>query len=116
MVAWRQALKEKWADLRFGEVKVETVGEQHHFHAHVFLGEIDPAAVRVELFADGRDGGGATCVEMSRVPAPAESGNSHTYRASVPATRPAGDYTPRILPHFPSVSVPLEASQILWQR
>jgi starch phosphorylase len=38
------------------------------------------------------------------------------YTAQVPSNRPAGDYTPRIVPAFRDVRVPLEANQILWQR
>jgi acetate kinase len=34
----------------------------------------------------------------------------------VPATRPAADYTARVIPHYNGVAVPLEASQIQWQR
>ena len=116
IVNWRQGLEKKWPGLRFGEVKIETIDKQHVFEAQVFLGEIDPAAVRIELYAEGRDGSGATRQEMLRASQPANSAKSHVYRGSVPATRPATDYTPRILPHFPNVSVPLEASQILWQR
>jgi starch phosphorylase len=37
------------------------------------------------------------------------------YSAQVSATRPASDYTARIIPHHPNASVPLEAEQILWQ-
>jgi glycogen phosphorylase len=29
MVDWRHSLEQKWGGLRFGEVKVETKGEQH---------------------------------------------------------------------------------------
>jgi starch phosphorylase len=39
-----------------------------------------------------------------------------TYSAQMSATRPASDYTARIVPHHPNASVPLEARQILWQR
>jgi starch phosphorylase len=38
------------------------------------------------------------------------------YAAQVAATRPASDYTPRVVPHHANASVPLEAEQILWQR
>ncbi|MEO8341505.1 MAG: alpha-glucan family phosphorylase, partial [Nitrospirota bacterium] len=31
MVAWEQTLKQKWGTLHFGDVKVETRGEQHEF-------------------------------------------------------------------------------------
>jgi len=34
----------------------------------------------------------------------------------VPASRSAGDYTPRLVPDHREAKVPLEAGQILWQR
>jgi glycogen phosphorylase len=40
----------------------------------------------------------------------------YVYGAPVPATRPASDYTARVIPHCAGVAVPLEAAQILWQR
>jgi hypothetical protein len=40
----------------------------------------------------------------------------HVYSARVPASHPATDYTPRIIPNHPEAEVPLEAAQILWQR
>ena len=53
MVDWRHSLEQKWATLRFGEVKVETRGEQHLFEVQVCLNGLDPRAVRVEVYADG---------------------------------------------------------------
>src|SRR5208282_1016872 len=34
---WQHALDEKWAALRFGELKVETTGQQHVFDVQVYL-------------------------------------------------------------------------------
>jgi starch phosphorylase len=113
---WRRGLKEKWARLRFGEVTVRTDAEQHVFEAEVDLDGLDPDAVRVELCADGIDGKGKTRQEMDRVEPPANGANGAVYRAKVPATRAASDYTPRIIPHRAGVSVPLEFDAILWQR
>lgn len=42
--------------------------------------------------------------------------NGYDYSVSVPASRPAADYTPRLIPHHPDAFVPLEAPEILWQR
>jgi glycogen phosphorylase len=111
IIKWKQALGEKWGGVKFGQVKVETVGQQHKFEVEVFLGELEAEAVRVELYADGTDA--VERREMTRVRTMA---GGHVYGASVPATRPATDYTPRVVPHFPGVAVPLEAGQILWQR
>ncbi|OYY81106.1 MAG: alpha-glucan phosphorylase, partial [Hydrogenophilales bacterium 16-62-9] len=69
LVDWRHTLEQKWAALRFGEVKVETDGEQHVFEIQVYLDDLDldPEMVRVELYANGVDGAAAERVEMQRV-------------------------------------------------
>ena len=38
------------------------------------------------------------------------------YSATVPDSRPAGDYTPRIVPKNADLAVPLEYRRILWQH
>jgi glycogen phosphorylase len=116
LVDWRRALEQKWAALRFGEVKLETAGEQHVFETQVYLGELDPETVRVELYANGVDGTAPERVEMRRVPQRVGAANGYTYRAAVPAARPATDYTARLIPHREGVAVPLEDAHILWQR
>ncbi len=113
MVNWRHALDQQWTALRFGEVKVETAGEQHIFEAQVYLDNLDPEAVRVELYADGE---APERVEMKRVRQLVGAINGYAYHAEVAATRPASDYTARLIPHRDGVSVPLEAAHILWQR
>lgn len=116
IVNWRHALDQKWATLRFGEVKRETEGEQHIFEAQVYLDDLDLEAVRVELYANGIEGSVPERVEMKRVRQLVGAINGHAYRAEVPAARPATDYTARLLPHRDGVAVPLEANHILWQR
>ena len=61
MVDWQHSLEQKWATLHFGEVKVETDGEQHVFEVQVYLDDLDPNAVRVELYADGVNGERSGC-------------------------------------------------------
>ena len=57
VVDWQKSLERKWAGLHFGEVKFTTQGGQHVFEAQVFLPDLDPKFVRVELYADGINGG-----------------------------------------------------------
>ncbi len=116
MVAWRRALEQQWAALRFGEVKVESAAEQYAFEAQVYLDDLDPDAVRVELYANGVDGSAVECVEMTRVRPLVGATNGYAYRATVPAVRPTTDYTARLIPHRDGVAVPLEEAHILWQR
>jgi len=116
MADWRRALGKGWPALRFGETKVESGAEQQVFEVQLYLGDLDPNAARVELCADGVDGGARVRQEMERAGPLAGAAGSYVYRGSAPATRPAGDYTARVIPNYAGVAVPLEAGNILWQR
>ncbi len=116
MVDWRHAVEKEWPAVRFGELTVETNGERHVFEVQVYLDGLDPNAVRVELYADGVNGGGPERREMQRVHKLAGAYGGYAYRAQAPATRPASDYTARVIPHFDGVAVPLETARIVWQR
>jgi starch phosphorylase len=116
IINWRHALEQKWAALCFGEVKVETDGEHHVFEVQVYLDDLDPEAVRVELYANGADGGAPERLEMKRVRQLVGAKYGYAYRAEVRAVRLATDYTVRLMPYRDGVAVPLEDAHILWQR
>jgi starch phosphorylase len=116
LVDWRRVLDRKWAALRFGEVKIETGAEQHVFEVQVYLDDLPPEAVRIELYADGIDGAEEPHVEMKRARPLTGASGGYVYRAEVSAQRPAADYTVRMTAHRDGVAIPLEAPQIRWQR
>jgi len=116
MVNWKHSLEKQWPALRIGEVKVETGGEQRLFEVQVYLHELDPNAVRVELYADGIDGDGPVRQEMERISQPRSAAGEYVYRAQVPAARPRTDYTVRVIPYCQGVAIPLEYERIMWQR
>jgi len=116
IVDWRHSLEQKWAALRFGEMKVETKGEQHVFDVQVYLHDLDANAISVELYADRADGGSPVRQEMKRVRQLPGAPGGYGYSASVSANRPPADYTARMIPHRDGVAIPLESAQILWQR
>ena len=115
VVNWQRAMEQHWSNLHFGEMKVATDGGNHVFEVQVYLSGLDPNTVRVELYADGADGKEPVRQEMMRGQQLANA-NSYIYRVQVPSTRPATDYTPRVIPHRAGVVVPLEDAHILWQR
>jgi starch phosphorylase len=116
MVDWRLALEGNWSKLRFGEVNVQTNDQQHVFEVPVYFCDLDPGAVRVELYADGLDGAAPLRQEMTRARQLAGAPGSYVYSASATAARPPGDYTVRVVPYCDGVAVPLEETRILWQR
>jgi starch phosphorylase len=116
MVDWRRAVDREWAKLHFGACKVETAGQQHCFEVQVHLGQLEPDSVAAEIFADGVAGGPPVRLAMERVHSLVGAVGGYLYRAAVPADRPVGDFTVRMLPHRAGVAIPLECPRIRWQR
>jgi starch phosphorylase len=116
VVDWRHDVDREWGSLRFGDLRIETNALRHGFEVEVFLSDLDPNGVRVELYADGVDGDGPTRQEMHRISRLAGAAGGYLYRAQVPATRPSTDYTARVIPRADGIATPLECGRILWQR
>ena len=115
MVEWSQKLDQKWSRMHFGEVKVETKDKLHKFEIQIWLNDIDPDEVCVELFADGLKNENPIKQKMESIHKLSESDGGYLYSASVSAERPFTDYTARIVPYHEGISVPLEECLILWQ-
>jgi starch phosphorylase len=116
LLDWQRALNENWSHIRFGPLQVETKDGQHCFEVQVYLDDVNFDAVCVELYAEPVDGDQPDRQMMQRGGELLGSQGAYSYSAWVPATRPVSDYTPRVIPSKPGVFVPLEASQIVWQR
>ncbi|MEZ6129988.1 MAG: alpha-glucan family phosphorylase [Planctomycetaceae bacterium] len=120
-VHWKHSLISKWPSLKFGEVRIQSDQDKHTFSTDVDLDGLDPNFVRIELYADGIDGSDPICQQMMRMDL-SDQDASFTephwanYQTTVPATRPATDFTVRIRPHNNSMAIPLELNLIHWQR
>ena len=53
---WQRAVAQHWANVHFGPLRIETVTDQHVFQLQVYLNEMEPEAVQVELYADPLNG------------------------------------------------------------
>ncbi len=115
LVAWEQSLRENWAKLHFGEITVELQGGEQIFEVPLYLGDLDPNAVQVQLYADGIGGDPPVLQEMVFARALA-AGRGNVYRKVLSPARPAKDYTARVIPRFRDAAVPLETARILWQH
>ena len=113
---WKDHLAMHWAQMHFGELHHETRDGAIFFEVAVYLNEIDPEDVCVELYADAADGGAPERHAMKRENALVGSAGAYFYSARLAAGRPAEDFTPRVVPWREGVLVPLESPEILWQR
>ena len=116
LIAWKHRLEQTWEALRFGVVKVQTRVEQHAFEIQVYLQDLDPESVRVQLCADPNASSAAVRQDMRATGRVAGLAGQYVYKSSVPAARPAADYTARVIPWREGVVVPLENGRVLWQR
>lgn len=112
---WQNKIEEHWHGLRFGEVRISEIGDHWTFEAEVFCGDLDPSAIKVELFAEAVQDAPQTTMTMERKAPILGMVNAYHYGAEVPATRPANHYTPRIVPYHPDALLPLENNLILWK-
>ncbi len=113
---WRDQIADGWRGLRFGEMRITHEDERWRFELKVYLGEVGPDVVRVELFADAVGNYPSSRVVMElKGPIPGAV-NGHSYTASVVADRPAEHYTVRVVPYHPDAFVPLEDGHVYWQR
>jgi starch phosphorylase len=114
VVDWRRTIDRAWGDLHFDKVEVTTDGDSHAFEVAGYLAGLDPAAVRVELYADGIAGAEPVRKEMTHAPGPVSRPGGCVYRTRVSTARPAADYTVRVVPYHDGVAVPLEESRVRW--
>jgi starch phosphorylase len=114
LVSWQAQVAKHWSMVRFGSATVEQKEGQFLFQTQVFLDDLDPDSVSVELYAEGQNGNTPLRHPMNRGQRLVGSTNGFIYTSRIPATRAAGDYTPRLVPQHRGAIVPLDAPFILW--
>ncbi len=83
-----------WGGAGFGALRMATRDGRHLFEAEVRLAELEPGARCGWNYARG----GAVPPEMERAAGRRGEAGVEIYAATVSATRPASDYTPRLMP------------------
>jgi starch phosphorylase len=111
---WMHDLHHQWDGIHWGNLDVATTADAHVFRVQVYLGEVHPESVTVELFAEARPGDPIERRPLRRDHPLSGAAGGYLYVAEVPAGRAPGDYTPRVLPAHPEAVIPLEARFISW--
>ncbi|TDX31060.1 starch phosphorylase [Modicisalibacter xianhensis] len=106
----------RWAGVHFGASSAASHDGQRHVEVEVYLGDISPDSVQVQLYANGTAGGEPEIIPMERVRQLANAANGYIYEAVGSSCRPEADYTARVIPCFHDRAIPLEIQHIVWQR
>ncbi|MEQ9547673.1 MAG: alpha-glucan family phosphorylase [Marinobacter sp.] len=104
-------LQKHWPLLRFGLMDCVEHENDLEVSVQVYLDDLEPGVLKLELVADESEYGGRVVEEM--VGEPAMSG-SYLYRCRVPI-RPLEHYTPRLVIGDRRLNLPLEDPRILWR-
>jgi starch phosphorylase len=111
---WKDALARHWSAIHWGAPEVTPGEGGHAFNVPVYLGDVAPDTIAVQLYREGGAGDAARAFPLRRdAPLPGAAGGFH-YVGVVPADRPAAHYTPRVVPSHPDAMIPAEARMIRW--
>jgi starch phosphorylase len=109
----QQEIAGKWDHIHFGEVKFNKIEHGYSCKVSVNLAGINPRNVIVEVYADEKGDAKTERVEMKLK---SSDNDTHEYCADIKTGRQPGDFTPRIIPGYENIIVPLEDNHILWQH
>ena len=112
---WEAGLEAAWGGIRFGPLDARALDGGWSFRVPVSLGGADAEAVRVELYADPA-GESLGVREPMKECAERDAGGSRVFECAIATTRPASDFTPRVVPYHPEARLPLELPLLAWQR
>jgi starch phosphorylase len=115
IVNTRGELRTKWEGIRFGDSQPQSIDKGLNFRVEVFLNGVGTDQVSVEVYADGLPGGDAEVIKLELDPS-TEQLSLRLYHAKIITSRPASDYTIRVIPEYEGVLIPMEDNQILWQH
>jgi len=116
MAIWERRVRRCWHGLHIGPPSAAQSGNSQRFTVSIYLGEMAAEDVRVEIYADPREGDAPEIVELARGEAIAGAANGYIYSGLVGGGRPVEDFTARIVPSYPGVQIPTEMPFILWQK
>jgi glycogen phosphorylase len=116
MFEWAETLNSRWQDLHIGAPTITQGDASVQLVVPIFLGEVSPEHVKVELFADAKGDTPSEAIALHREQPITGSINGFIYAGVVSGPRPVGDYTVRIVPYHQEAFLPAELPLISWQQ
>ncbi|MGZ8200069.1 MAG: alpha-glucan family phosphorylase [Methylosarcina sp.] len=116
LTRWLQRVNDFWDKIHIVQMQIEDRGTLQYFSLHIYLGDLTPEDVAVQLFSEPSDGILENVHEIGiERPIPGTV-NGFVYAITIPAVRAITDYTPRIIPRRPGCRAPMETQRILWAK
>ncbi len=112
---WDAQVRQHWHEVHWGNLLVSKEKDGWTFEIQIYLGEISPDWVQLQVYADPLDGEEApVCEIMQRQTSIPGTLNGYLYRCRLSTPRPYTEFTPRILAYHPEARIPAENNLIQW--
>jgi starch phosphorylase len=100
--------------VHWGNLTVSAEKEGWVFEVQIYLGEILPESVQIQLYAESAGEGVPVCEAMQRHASIPGALNGYLYRSHLRVTRPHTDFTPRCVAYHADACIPIENNLIQW--
>ena len=111
---WDEQLRGHWHEVHWGNLIVSKEENGWTFKVQIYLGEVSPDFIQVQVYADPLEIEVPVCEIMQRHTSIPGTVNGFLYIGSVSTTRFYTDFTPRIVAYHPDAYIPTENNLILW--
>ncbi|MDE2183259.1 MAG: alpha-glucan family phosphorylase [Alphaproteobacteria bacterium] len=116
MNQWSRTLHSRWTSLHIGTPMVNRTDDTWNLVVPVYMGEVSPRSVRVEMFADQTAEYPPEVIMLHQEHAIAGATNGYIFAGAVTSSRPLEDYTVRVVPYHANALLPAELPLIAWQH
>jgi glycogen phosphorylase len=116
MNQWSRTLHSRWSSLHIGSPVATRTDSTCHVVVPVYLGELPPNSVRIEMFADQTPEYAPEVIMLHQEHAIPGSTNGYIYAGAISSARPLEDFTVRVVPYHPNVFLPAELPLVTWER
>lgn len=111
---WDERLRRNWHQVHWGNLTVSEEKEGWVFEVQIYLGEILPESVQIQLYAEPAGEGVPVCEVMQRHASIPGALNGYVYSSHLRVTRPHTDFTPRCVAYHADACIPIENNLIQW--
>jgi starch phosphorylase len=114
LVDWAAFVRRHWPKVHMSNLEILELPDGWAFSLHVYLGEIPPESVQVQLYAEPAEGDMAAMQVMECRSGIPGATHGYVYSCPIATVRPASDFTPRVIPWHAEAHIPAEMNLILW--
>jgi len=113
---WSRTLHARWSSLHIGNPIANKTDSTWHVVVPIYMGEVSPVSVRVEMFADQTTEFPPEVIMLHQEHPIPGSTNGYIFAGAISSARRLEDYTVRVVPYHPNAFLPAELPLISWQH